>query len=105
MMNVSYIILLIQEYRGTRNPELCRFPFKFRGREYHTCTTVEDPDQKHWCAVEVDEDGHAEEMRWGHCDDSCLSIEPEGMPHFLTYTAQDWLNYFNYSNFTLIISR
>ena len=60
--------LLIQDYKGTQNPEKCEFPFKFRGKEYNSCTTDADPYEKHWCAVEVDENGNSEGKRWGHCE-------------------------------------
>ena len=59
---------------GTRSPENCHFPFKIRGKdkEYLSCTTVHDPDNKPWCPVEVDSKGEATK-RWGHCDPALCS--------------------------------
>merc|ERR1712012_269485 len=66
-------------YKGTQNPEKCQFPFKFLGKVYNTCTTDEDPNEKHWCAVEVDENGNSEGKRWGYC---------EGLHHHLPRSVE-----------------
>ena len=58
----------MKAFHGTRRPEDCTFPFTYNKKEYNSCTTEEDPDKKHWCAVEVDADGNSEGKRWGHCD-------------------------------------
>lgn len=43
-------------------PTSCQFPFRFRGREYHDCTTDFDSDGKEWCGVTYEW-----EQRWGYC--------------------------------------
>ena len=59
---------IIQGRRGTKRAEDCVFPFRFKGKEYGACTAEHDPEERHWCAVEVDENGDSEGRLWGHCD-------------------------------------
>ena len=33
------------------NGKFCRFPFKFKGRVFASCTTEFDPDQRAWCST------------------------------------------------------
>ena len=66
-----------QESRGTRRPELCRFPFKWKGKEHHSCTTIGDPEHKPWCPVSLDRQGNAEQQRWGHCNPRLCSAQIE----------------------------
>ena len=66
-----------QESRGTRRPELCRFPFKWKGKEHHSCTTIGDPEHKPWCPVSLDRHGNAEQQRWGHCNPRLCSAQIE----------------------------
>ena len=85
-----------QEHGGTKSPQKCVFPFKFRGHEYNACTTVADPDDKPWCAVEVDEKGNSEWKKWGHCHPSCSTYDNPEMttkkPNSMTID-EDGLSY------------
>ena len=55
---------------GTGRPEQCVFPFSYNGQTYNECITVNDPQGKPWCSVEVDRNGvHvSNRARWGHCN-------------------------------------
>ena len=53
----------------------CRFPFTWKGSEYHGCTR-DGVEQYHWCALEVDAEGELVADRWGVCDmDACAAKE------------------------------
>ena len=55
---------------GTTRPEKCVFPFTYNGKQYNECITVNDPQGKEWCSVQVDRNGvHVSNRgRWGHCN-------------------------------------
>ena len=51
----------------------CVFPFKYKGKTYEKCTTVDSENNKAWCAydiqpgTEVPQDG----KHWGDCNFDC----------------------------------
>ena len=51
----------------------CVFPFKYKGKTYEKCTTVDSDNEKPWCAydiqpgTEVPQDG----KHWGDCNFDC----------------------------------
>ncbi len=78
---------------GTVNPEPCIFPWTYEGSDiingkifllifivssgitYDKCITVNDPDKKLWCSVQVDSEGNhvVGKKRWGHCNTQLCS--------------------------------
>lgn len=61
---------------GTQTPEKCKFPFRYYGQEFQSCTTFGEKYKLEWCSVQVDNQGnHVKgQGRWGHCDKSlCLN--------------------------------
>ena len=57
----------------------CKFPFKYSGTVYNTCTDVmkKYTKDKPWCSTKVDEKCNHISGTWGNCDESCLS-SPNG---------------------------
>ena len=57
----------------------CKFPFKFLGTVYNSCTDMRKDvtNNKPWCSTKVDETGRYMHGNWGNCDESCLS-SPNG---------------------------
>jgi len=58
----------------------CIFPFKYRGKEYRSCTTDYEMLGRAWCSVAVDADGHhiSGQRLYGYCN------YVEGCGHRLT---------------------
>jgi len=58
----------------------CIFPFKYRGKEYRSCTTDYETLGRPWCSVAVDADGHhiSGQRLYGYCN------YVEGCGHRLT---------------------
>lgn len=72
---------------GTKTPERCKFPFRFKGRIFQSCTDFEDPDGKEWCSVETNSRGnHIQgQGRWGHCDQrKCSNANSNTTPKSVT---------------------
>ena len=57
----------------------CVFPFKYKGKIYNGCITVNDPKAKAWCSTEVDDGGShiLNQEFWGHCTNDCY-VDIEG---------------------------
>jgi len=55
---------------GSKTRQRCKFPFKFKGKTFRSCTKFEDPDEKLWCSTKVDDDGKhiGKKGFWGHCE-------------------------------------
>ena len=49
----------------TTDGKKCVFPFKYNGKTYNKCTTVDNGNTE-WCATEVKTDGNYKD--WGNCD-------------------------------------
>ena len=55
----------------------CVFPFKYKEKEYSSCTYDDAVDGRPWCSVKIDDLGdHATGVsdQWGHCNAAC-SVE------------------------------
>jgi len=75
--------------RGSRRNRICRFPFKFDGVMYDTCTDAKDPDGEFWCSTRVNRrtrehiggKGH-----WGYCKPGCENKpKPKETPQQLDF--------------------
>ena len=53
----------------TENGNTCIFPFHYKGKTHHECTSI-DHDQP-WCASEVDIDGNSIDGKRENCDAIC----------------------------------
>ena len=51
----------------------CIFPFKYDGKTYHECASVESSHGP-WCSYEVDNFGNAVIGKWGVCDAGCPGL-------------------------------
>ena len=71
---MSYL-LGCQTISGPDLNKPCKFPFIYQGKEYLTCTSVDNGDQP-WCSTEVNYENHFIKTKWGNCRDSCFS--PKG---------------------------
>jgi len=51
----------------------CKFPFKFQGKTFASCTREFDPDSKPWCSTKTDLQGNhvVNEGEWGYCPSDC----------------------------------
>ncbi|XP_069740757.1 matrix metalloproteinase-9-like [Narcine bancroftii] len=56
---------------GNSDGDLCTFPFKFYGQEYHECITTGRTDGKLWCATTSN---FNQDKKWGFCPDAGYSI-------------------------------
>ena len=63
----------ITNAEGPQKNQPCAFPFKFKGKIYHKCTTVLDPDNKLWCSTRVNKLGKhvGGGGNYGYCDERC----------------------------------
>jgi len=55
---------------GPQTGELCVFPFKWLGKVYRECTSL-DNNGSLWCATDVDPLHNYVTDIWGHCADTC----------------------------------
>ena len=46
----------------------CSFPFRYKGRTYHTCTTAGTNPPRWWCGVNTNEEMSGT-GRWAYCED------------------------------------
>ena len=55
----------------------CLFPWNLNGETYDSCTTVDDPEGRFWCATKLDESGSYVDGQWGYCPETaeCTSNE------------------------------
>ena len=53
----------------------CLFPWNFGDQTFDSCTTVEDPDGRHWCATKLDQSGTFIDEQWGYCPEECIKKE------------------------------
>jgi len=63
------------ESEPDRLPGQCIFPFKFKGKEYKTCTTDHSENGKPWCAYQVDPDNVVVDGKWGDCEGEGCGID------------------------------
>ena len=68
---------------GGANPNKpCALPFRYKGKQYQTCTDRSDPDGKFWCSTKVDVNGkHVSKAgEWGYCPEGCTDsvVAPVG---------------------------
>lgn len=54
-----------------RGNEPCVFPFRYKGRAYDSCTTVDSANGQPWCATAVDNSNTALNNRLGDCNTGC----------------------------------
>merc|ERR1711976_692003 len=50
----------------TANGQNCVFPFKYKGKEYNSCTKAESYNGKAWCALELDSQGNVIPRKWAY---------------------------------------
>ena len=50
----------------------CVFPFRLNRITYDSCTTVDDPEDKLWCATATKANGDMKPGQWGYCEDACI---------------------------------
>merc|ERR1712058_136437 len=62
--------------------ERCVFPFKYKGKEYKSCTYADSPTP--WCSTMVDSSGTAITNRWGDCDTSNCQVETSSLTQCTT---------------------
>ena len=48
----------------------CRFPFRYKDREFHKCTRHDTVHAKFWCSTEL-HDGSYVDGKWGECTEGC----------------------------------
>ena len=48
----------------------CLFPWNLNGKKYDSCTTVDDPEGRFWCATKLDESGSYVDGQWGYCPET-----------------------------------
>merc|ERR1712018_65208 len=58
-----------EEKCRTNNNVKCVFPFKYNGKTYNKCTSVESDVP--WCATQVGRDGTVITGQWGDCGQAC----------------------------------
>ena len=51
----------------------CIFPFKYKGKTYHECTTI-DSNNIPWCPTMVDASGNGVGTNWGICGSECIGL-------------------------------
>jgi len=61
----------------TRFPGSCIFPFKYKGKQYDSCTTDHSQNGKPWCAYEVDKDNNVIDRKWGDCEGEGCGLDNE----------------------------
>jgi len=66
---------------GSSSPERCKFPFRFKGVLYNSCTKFNPSSGKHddkfWCSTQTDSnDDHVEnKSKWGYCNMQTLCTQ------------------------------
>ncbi|XP_069495734.1 72 kDa type IV collagenase [Ambystoma mexicanum] len=71
---------------GNADGEPCKFPFKFQGTSYDSCTTEGRTDGYRWCATTADYDT---DKKYGFCPETALSTvggNSEGSPCVFPFT-------------------
>ena len=70
---------------ANRNGRVCIFPFKYKNKIYHKCTTIEEP--KPWCSTKTSEGNHVT-GEWGYCDSDCdfQYLDVRHMPNMMDDT-------------------
>ena len=53
----------------------CLFPWTLNGETYDSCTTVDDPEGRFWCATKLDESGSYVDGQWGYCPETAECIK------------------------------
>jgi len=61
----------------THFPGQCIFPFKYKGKQYDSCTTDHSENGKAWCPYVVDPDNNVVEGKWGDCEGEGCGLEKE----------------------------
>ena len=59
---------------GPSSNSWCVFPFKYKGKEYTSCTYDDAVDGRPWCSIKDDtSDNHMNSLsdQWGHCNAAC----------------------------------
>ena len=67
----QHVFSCVTEPRPRKPSKPCVFPFGLNGITYDSCTTVEDPEDKLWCATATKANGDMKPGQWGHCEDAC----------------------------------
>lgn len=62
-------------YGGNGDGNPCRFPFKYEGKTYKTCTTTGRSDGYSWCATTKNFDKH---NKWGFCPNEIDTTKGDG---------------------------
>ncbi|XP_030060173.1 72 kDa type IV collagenase [Microcaecilia unicolor] len=71
---------------GNANGDPCKFPFKFQGTSYNSCTTEGRTDGYRWCATTEDYD---QDKKYGFCPETAMSTvggNSEGSPCVFPFT-------------------
>ena len=63
----------------------CKFPFKFRGKNYDKCTTDFSANRKAWCATEVNSNGEVIDGQWDDCQSTCQGSSKSGKSSIYLY--------------------
>ena len=58
----------------------CVFPFIFKGIQYDSCTSINDPVGKEWCSTRTDASNRHISGSWGHCAPNCNNRPPLPTP-------------------------
>ena len=70
------MMLLFSVCMTTKSKE-CKFPFKYKGKTYSSCTTKGSKLGKAWCSTSTNDDG-TYNGKWGYCDIEKCSKENKG---------------------------
>ena len=64
---------------GPKKNHVCKFPWRFNGKELNGCTNDSEPDGRYWCSTKITKTlTHVSgEGNWGYCPKSCT-----GKNHF-----------------------
>ncbi len=80
--------------RKNGTPQLCQFPFRYKGKVYKEC--ILDDHHKPWCATGVTSTGDLQHA-WGECHDNCPGyakaldrcLSVDGWPCIFPFTYHD----------------
>ena len=77
------------------NGKPCKFPFRFRGQLYASCTTDHDAEGKAWCSTQTDSEANhiIGTGEWGHCPATCptnILTTPRTDENGEAVTTADW---------------
>ena len=84
MVKLDYLLFYIGNKcitnGGPHKNKLCLFPFNYRGKTYHECTS-DHYGTKSWCPTWLDE-GDYYKKYWGTCSPECPGYHEGGMDQY-----------------------